>query len=83
MRSLERDRKGTLYSLSLSHPRSYHHHNAYLNTSPTHTNQQSLNKEAITRALDACLCTEEEVAAARAGKLDDPLFGDDDEEESA
>lgn len=72
-----------LYSLYIALTSSCHHHNAYLNISSTHTNQQSLNKEAITRALDACLCTEEEVAAARAGKLDDPLFGDDDEEESA
>ncbi|KIZ03485.1 CobW domain protein [Monoraphidium neglectum] len=42
---------------------------------------QSLDREAITAALDACLCSEEEVAAAAAGRLEDPLFGDDDEEE--
>jgi len=42
---------------------------------------QALNRAAITAALDACLATAEEVRAAAAGALGDPLFGDDDEEE--
>lgn len=38
---------------------------------------QGLQRDAITAALDACLCDEDEAAAARAGALPDPLFGDD------
>ena len=41
---------------------------------------QGLDRAAVTRALDACLCTDEEVAAAAEGRLEDPLFGEDDEE---
>jgi hypothetical protein len=38
---------------------------------------QGLRHDAIAAALDACLATEAEVAAAAAGELRDPLFGED------
>lgn len=47
--------------------------------SPLAHNGPRRGREAITAALDACLCSEDEVAAARAGVLEDPLFGDDGE----
>lgn len=68
-------------------------------TAPAHHCRQELvligvriNGEALTAALDACLCTEAEMEAAAAGQLADPFLqwpslqqildaGDDDEEE--
>jgi hypothetical protein len=50
-------------------------------TSRPHLTPQDLNRAAITAALDACLATPEEAAAAAAGALPDPLFGEADDEE--
>lgn len=42
-----------------------------------------LQVEQIRRLLDACLATEDEVRAARAGRLEDPLWGDAEEEDGS
>ncbi len=34
--------------------------------------------EQIQKRLDACLATDQELAAARCGQLEDPLWGDSD-----
>ncbi|GBF99676.1 hypothetical protein Rsub_12370 [Raphidocelis subcapitata] len=42
---------------------------------------QGLDARALAAALDGCLATDEEVVAAAEGRLEDPLFGEDEEEE--